>query len=149
MLAAIGPGLLLLLLRAALVVLIYLFLWAALRYLWQNLRETVALERPGPLFPRARLLLLSGSRPSEGEEVALGAGAHTIGRGAACTIQIPNRFVSNLHAEIRYRDGRFWLTDQNSTNGTTVNDRLVSESVALDEGDRIGIGDSVFEFRSA
>lgn len=142
-----GPGFVLLVLRAAFVVLIYLFLWAALRYLWRNLRETVALPRPGPLLPRAQLVLVSGSRPSGGEEIALGAGVHTVGRAETCTIQISNRFVSRLHAEIRYREGRFWLIDRNSRNGTTVNDRLVAEPVALDEGDRVGIGGTVLELR--
>jgi len=145
--AALGPGFVLLLLRAAFVVFIYLFLWAALRYLRKSLRETVALPRPGPLLPRARLILVSGSRPSEGEEIALGAGVHTIGRAETCTIQIPNRFVSRLHAEIRHREGRFWLIDHDSRNGTTVNGRVISEPVALDDGDQVGIGGTVLELR--
>jgi pSer/pThr/pTyr-binding forkhead associated (FHA) protein len=145
--APVGPGFVLLVVRIAFVALVYLFLWAALRYLWRSLREAVALPRPGPLFPRARLVLVSGSHPSEGDEIALGAGVHSIGRAETCTIQIPNRFVSRLHAEIRYQEGRFWLVDHNSRNGTTVNDRLVAEPVALDEGDRIGIGGTVLELR--
>ena len=148
MLPLLGPAFPLLIVRIAFVVLVYLFLWAALRHVRHSLRQAVALDRPGPLVPRGRLILISGTRPTEGEEIALGVGVHTIGRADTCTIQIPNRFASSLHAEIRYREGRFWLSDQNSRNGTLVNDRPVSEPVALDEDDRVAIGGTVLQFRA-
>jgi pSer/pThr/pTyr-binding forkhead associated (FHA) protein len=40
------------------------------------------------------------------------------------------------------------LTDLGSTNGTLVNDEAVQER-ALDDGDRITIGETVLEFRRA
>jgi hypothetical protein len=143
-----GPGFALLVIRIAFVVVLYLFLWTALGYVRRSLTTAVALDRPGPLIPRARLALISGTRPTEGEEIALGVGVHTMGRADTCTIQIPNRFVSALHAEIRYREGRFWLSDQSSRNGTTVNGEPIAEPVALDEDDRIGVGGTVLQFRS-
>jgi len=43
----------------------------------------------------------------------------TLGRNAECDLCVPHASVSRLHAEIRYRNGRFHLFDV-STNGTRV-----------------------------
>lgn len=45
----------------------------------------------------------------------------TIGKRADCTVCIPNRTVSGLHCEILLRDGKFYLRDAGSLNGTYVN----------------------------
>lgn len=52
----------------------------------------------------------------------------------------PNRVVSGKHAEIRFRDGGYWLRDM-STNGTFVNEnpRRLQEPYRLRNGDRIDI----------
>jgi pSer/pThr/pTyr-binding forkhead associated (FHA) protein len=48
--------------------------------------------------------------------------------------------VSGRHAEIRVTDGKYVLTDTNSTNGTYVNGERVTGSVELKDGDRIMFG---------
>jgi len=44
-----------------------------------------------------------------------------IGRDSACDIVLPNQNVSRVHAKFIKRDGRFYLEDNDSTNGTFVN----------------------------
>lgn len=45
----------------------------------------------------------------------------TIGRKAQCMICIPNSTLSGQHCEIVLRDGKLFLHDLNSTNGTYLN----------------------------
>jgi len=53
--------------------------------------------------------------------------------------------VSGHHAEIECEDGRFYITDRQSRNGTFINDELII-SRALSQGDVIAIGEHVLEF---
>ena len=70
-----------------------------------------------------------------------------IGRLPECDIVISDPGASRRHATITREDGgEYVLTDLGSTNGTLVNDEAVQERTLL-EGDRIGIGGSVLEFR--
>lgn len=53
----------------------------------------------------------------------------------------PTRFISGKHCEVRFKDGKYWLTDV-STNGTFVNrsEFRIDRPHALQDGDRIEIG---------
>ena len=44
-----------------------------------------------------------------------------VGRDPSCDILLPNQNVSRFHAKLLRRDGRCYLEDNNSTNGTFVN----------------------------
>lgn len=67
-----------------------------------------------------------------------------IGRETSSHIRLNDDMASRRHAELEFRDGRLLLRDLLSTNGTFVNDDLVSE-VELSAGDRIRIGRSILE----
>ena len=70
----------------------------------------------------------------------------TVGRASGCQVALPeDRYVSQLHARIFRRDGRHWLEDLGSTNGTYLNAQAVSAPVALRRGDRVQIGRTVLE----
>src|SRR5688572_9981163 len=56
---------------------------------------------------------------------------------------LPKGNVSKRHARVLFRDGRFIVTDLNSTNGTYVNRRRINQATIVREGDRIYIGDFV------
>jgi len=64
----------------------------------------------------------------------------TIGRAIECDIVITSKRVSREHAHVRREGWRVILEDQNSTNGTSLNDELVTQPVELRDGDRINIG---------
>jgi len=70
----------------------------------------------------------------------------TLGRLPESDVVLADAGASRQHARIRRGDGAFVLTDLGSTNGTLVNDERVSER-ALQDGDRITIGETVLEFR--
>ncbi len=64
----------------------------------------------------------------------------TIGRAATATLVVPDLQVSRLHARIDLSDGVLSVRDLDSRNGTLVNARPIEGSVALRDGDEIGVG---------
>jgi hypothetical protein len=76
----------------------------------------------------------------------LEADRHVIGRLSGSDIEVGDTGASRRHAEIRRQGDHFVIVDLGSTNGTLVNDSPVAEQ-RLEDGDRITIGRTVFEFR--
>ncbi|KAF0241434.1 MAG: FHA domain-containing [Planctomycetota bacterium] len=77
--------------------------------------------------------------------VALPRRGTVIGRDAECGIVLEDVDVSRHHASIELREEAYILKDLGSRNGTTVNDRRVTEA-PLQSGDRIGIGRGILKF---
>jgi hypothetical protein len=71
----------------------------------------------------------------------------TIGRGRDNGLVLEDSRASRHHARIYGRQGALVLSDLGSTNGCWVNDRRVQE-MALGEGDRIRLGDTVLVVES-
>ncbi len=63
----------------------------------------------------------------------------TIGRKAENDLVIQNMAVSGRHARLDYKNGKFFITDLKSLNGTFVNNKLVTQA-ELKIGDKITIG---------
>jgi hypothetical protein len=72
----------------------------------------------------------------------------TIGRLSDSDIVVTDTGASRRHAQIRTVGGVSTLTDLGSTNGTKVNGRDV-QSAELADGDRITVGATQIEYRSA
>ena len=149
---------------------LYLFLlWVARSALKDLKRTNVAGGgRPGgPMAPAAPLdatglhathdglstsdghrdaLLVVESAPGHqpGSRYDVGEGA-TLGRGDV-EIVLEDPFSSSQHARISRQGGVVVLEDLGSTNGTYLNEELLSGPQPLHEGDRIRIGDSQFVF---
>jgi pSer/pThr/pTyr-binding forkhead associated (FHA) protein len=73
------------------------------------------------------------------------SGGATLGRGDV-EIVLEDPFASSQHARIERQGGVVVLEDLGSTNGTYLNEELLSGPQPLHEGDRIRIGDSRFVF---
>ena len=67
-------------------------------------------------------------------------GRVVIGRRANSHIAIPDRSVSRIHAWIACSEGRYFIADTGSRNGTRVNDQPIHGRQTLSDGDRIRIG---------
>src|SRR6187401_3832405 len=73
----------------------------------------------------------------------------SVGRVQGNDLMLPKGNVSKRHARLIYRDGRFIVTDLNSTNGTYVNGRKITQATIVREGDRIYIGDFVLRIEAS
>lgn len=72
--------------------------------------------------------------PAEEEE------AVWLGRGAFCKVRISDHQLSRRHCEFTFEDGRLYIEDLGSKNGTRVNDELIGEKVELEDGDMVTVG---------
>lgn len=61
-----------------------------------------------------------------------------------------NNSVSRAHARILVKDGRFFVVDQNATNGTFVNNVRAQprREVEIKDGDQLKLSDEVFVFKA-
>jgi pSer/pThr/pTyr-binding forkhead associated (FHA) protein len=80
------------------------------------------------------------------KEFALSEGVVTIGRLPDNLIQVDNLAVSGHHAKIYWEADHFTLEDNNSLNGTFVNNRRISKTV-LKDGDEVLIGKHTVLFK--
>ncbi|RMD60951.1 MAG: FHA domain-containing protein [Planctomycetota bacterium] len=67
-----------------------------------------------------------------------------VGRLPSCDLQAPDTRVSRQHCEIRLDQGKVFVRDLGSSNGTFVNDEKIEQEVELGPGDRLAIGPFVF-----
>ncbi len=72
-----------------------------------------------------------------------------VGRDQSCQIVIDDDSVSRQHARIVREDDTYFIEDLESRNGTFVNGEPVDGMVPLKANDRIEIGITLFEFRTA
>lgn len=112
--------------------------------------ETTQVMAPAlPVQPARKshaLLLLQ--TPAGPQPIPLESTALSLGRGLGNDVILEDTRVSRHHAQLRYRQRRFWVTDLGSTNGTFVNGERVSET-ALRDGDVISLGGLELTFRDA
>ncbi|MBR4190073.1 MAG: FHA domain-containing protein, partial [Kiritimatiellae bacterium] len=73
----------------------------------------------------------------------------SIGRSREADIPLLDDKVSRVHCGIRLSDGKFYLKDLKSRNGTYVNGERVEDTAEIKAGDRIQIGSTVFVMENA
>lgn len=93
----------------------------------------------------ACLVLLIG--PEIGKRYALPSGKMLVGRDSTCEVPLRESSVSRRHAEIVVHKERTIVRDLGSTNGTYVNDRLVT-SATLRDSDIVKFGRVIFKYLS-
>jgi hypothetical protein len=126
------------LLRVALVLVLYLFLLCTFWVVRRELGRQASADRSRS----GRLLVVEAGATGLplGQQLPLQP-VTTLGRAAGCTLPIEDTYVSATHAVLAWRDGRWWLRDAGSTNGTQLNDQPVGEAeTPVAFGDVIGIG---------
>jgi hypothetical protein len=79
-------------------------------------------------------------------EVRLDRPSMTIGRSAACELQLTSALVSRRHARLTLTNLGVTIEDLGSRNGVYVNSVRVIGSARLKPGDRVAVGDEVMHF---
>ncbi|HZH04076.1 MAG TPA: GGDEF domain-containing protein [Myxococcaceae bacterium] len=86
--------------------------------------------------------------PDLGKKYVLAEEEFTIGRDVKNNIVVDLDNVSRRHAKIITRNGRSYLSDLGSTNGTFLNEDEVLVEQPLRTGDYVKVGGSIFKFLS-
>jgi len=138
---------------------LYLFLLWIARSALKDLRGTVAPApdatgfHPAPAFDGSQersetwLVAERGGGLEAGERFDLFGGL-SIGRSGEADVTIDDRYASGVHARIFSREGRVYIEDMNSTNGTLLNDASLTGEAQLIDGDIVRIGDTSFRFEA-
>ncbi|MCL1837703.1 MAG: zinc-ribbon and FHA domain-containing protein [Propionibacteriaceae bacterium] len=91
-------------------------------------------------LPQGSAMLMVVRGTHTGERFLLAGAVTVVGRHPRCDIFLDDVTVSRHHARFTKRDGYVWLQDENSLNGTYVNNTLIDGEVALRRGDSVQIG---------
>jgi len=111
-------------------------------------RTSVGVATPrAPRAPKAGALLYVETGARAGTDYRLSVGTTAIGRTSDSDIMIDDDTVSRQHALIREEGGRFTLHDRGSLDGTYVNGQKIRGPVTLQDGDEIGVGNTVLRFK--
>jgi hypothetical protein len=70
-----------------------------------------------------------------------------IGRSEGSQIKLDDTYVSTNHARLFPRNGSWFVEDLGSTNGTYLNQQRVSSSSEVHPGDTLKVGKTVLELR--
>ncbi len=138
--ANLSLGVIILLLRVAVVFLIYFFLWQVLRVVMQDLRSGSA-PAAAPLSPYGQLIVANAGQSGLAVGKVFPLSPTTIiGRSPDSDIALNDNFLSGAHAQLQLRGDEWLLEDLNSTNGTFVNGFEVRGATSINDGDVIRIG---------
>ncbi len=148
-------------LKIAFLVLLYLFIWRIVRTASREVRAPQAVPEDSMLLTpeQARELRIEAARKigrlvvvkspalDEGSDIPLDSVAVTVGRDGHNDIPLPgDKFASSSHARFDPRGDGVWLEDAGSTNGTYLNGVKLKRPKRLDTGDVIRIGETDFRF---
>lgn len=103
-------------------------------------------EENGERVDEACIILLYPTELSHHRRTTLSRDVYLVGREGGVDLALDRSTVSRLHAELRCDDrGNWWVLDQESTNGTFLNERRI-EQEKLTDGDQIRFGEVIFKF---
>lgn len=69
-----------------------------------------------------------------------------VGRSSEADLVLNDPMASRRHFEVEGRDGKFFIRDASSTNGTYLNGELLTEEKELEIGDKIEVGFTILSF---
>ncbi len=157
MLASTGVAEVLLVLKIAFLVLLYLFVVRVIRSAGRNRQApsqdsmiltpeaaaAAGLRRGTPARRSVRLVVQRSPSLEEGGEFPLNSAPVTVGRGGQNDLVLTgDEFASARHARIELRGDGVWVQDLESTNGTYVNGARVAGAQRLDAGDVLRVGET-------
>jgi hypothetical protein len=129
-------------LRILLSLILYIFLCLAFWAVWRDLRAT-RVQAEAQARDRAALAVVVPGETDllPGDRLPL-LPVTTLGRAPTNTIILADSFTSAEHARLTQQEGRWWLEDLDSRNGTLLNEVRLQPGklVAVVEGDLLSLG---------
>ena len=150
----------LLALKLAFLVLLYLFIWAIVRSASRDIRspqqDSVVLapqtqaqrQQATAAPPQGRLVVVHSAALPIAQEFRVNAAPLTFGRGGQNDVPLDgDEFVSARHARFQARRDGAWVEDVGSTNGTFVNGERLTGPRLLKPGDTITVGETELRYQ--
>jgi hypothetical protein len=149
----------LLILKIAFLVLLYVFIWRIVRTASRDLRlpqesfilapSAGGVQPSRPSLPSGRLVVVRSADLDEGQNFELNSAQLTIGRGNQNDIAIgTDEYASARHARFEPRQDGVWVQDLGSTNGTFLNGTRLERPRRLSRGDVVRVGETDLRFDS-
>jgi hypothetical protein len=132
-------GAVILALRLIMAIALYGFLGWALLFLWREIRRQ-GISLSSRRIPGLNLTIRHGQAPPIIKNFT--QPNITLGRDPACDIPLIDDTVSTRHAQLTYHHNQWWLEDLSSTNGTALNQIIITMPTVLTVGDEIQCGDT-------
>ncbi|WP_024286330.1 FHA domain-containing protein [Cellulomonas sp. KRMCY2] len=110
---------------------------------------SAAVGRSAP-FPRREVgarRLVVTAGPLRGTTLPLASSAILIGRAPSCTLVLDDDYSSQRHARVFPQDGGWFVEDLGSTNGTFVGREKIAQPTAVSVGVPIRVGQSTLELQ--
>jgi pSer/pThr/pTyr-binding forkhead associated (FHA) protein len=157
MVASTGVAEVLLVLKIAFLILLYLFVVRVIRsagrerqapsqdsmILTPEAAAAAGLRRGQATRRTVRLVVRRSPSLEAGDEFPLNSAPVTVGRGGQNDLVLAgDEFASARHARIEARGDGVWVQDLDSTNGTYVNGSRVAGAQRLDPGDVLRVGET-------
>ena len=151
-------GLVLQLTRAGFLLLLWVFIWSALRILRTDIyaptgavmvRRGLALRDtllPSRQHRHARYLVVTDGSLA-GARISLSGQPVLIGRADDSTLVLTDDYASTRHARLSKRGSEWYVEDLGSTNGTYLDRAKVTTAVRVPIGTPIRIGKTAIELR--
>ncbi|HEY2541882.1 MAG TPA: FHA domain-containing protein [Gaiellaceae bacterium] len=148
----------LLALKIAFLVMLYLLIWRIIRTVSRDMRVSPAQESfiMPPLAAGAvavatggRLVVQESPVLDEGDEFSVDSAPLTVGRGSQNDVAIDgDEFASSRHVRFEPRRDGVWVSDLGSTNGTYVNGIRIDGARRLTPGDVVRVGETDLRFEA-
>jgi hypothetical protein len=146
----------LLVLKVAFLVLLYLFIWRIVRTASRDLRlpQDTMMLAPGavaatPSIRLGRLVVQQSPSLDDGLVFEVDSAAISIGRGGQNDVVLDgDDFASARHARVEPRRDGVWVHDLGSTNGTYVNGAQIDRPRRLTQGDILRVGETDLRYET-
>ena len=132
-------------LRVGSAALLYLFLIGAVVIMWRDWQAVARQVEDRHTMARrtfGQLVIIQAGKSDLLQGAVFPIGVVTrLGRAVTNSVVIEDAFASAEHARLSFRNGRWWLEDLNSRNGTLLNQERLNAPAIVATGDVIGIGE--------
>jgi pSer/pThr/pTyr-binding forkhead associated (FHA) protein len=92
-------------------------------------------------------LVVLNAGANEGKVLEIKLSQFVVGRDPQCQLRPASPMISKRHCAVLQREGKAFVSDFDSTNGTFVNNEPVKGEVELHDGDQLKIGPLLFAVR--
>ena len=136
-------GIIVLILRILMTAALYGFLGWALFTIWRDLKQQSDVIS-SQLLPEISLFVIDDAAQPHKiyKQIEI-----TIGRDPTCDFTIADETVSAQHASLKYHHHQWWVEDQNSTNGTYLNNEALTTPTVIVTGDELRCGQKAMEVK--